>query len=372
MNMNMRLLFTSAVILAMIVWAGCGGAKEYDHGDHSGHAHGEDAHSTETHAGHRGHAHGEDAHSTETHAGHHGHAHGEEAHRMETHAGHSKHEGKTEGEISVAPEDMKMAGITIAKSETGKISISVDLSGEIGFNEDRLAHITPRFPGIIIEARCKIGDYVKAGETVALIESNESMTTYALKAPISGRIIEKHATVGEHVSEEESLYLLVDLSTVWANLAVYPKDADRVKPGQTVTIVAVGTESNTTGKISYVTPIMDVQTRKITARVVLPNGNNTWRPGTFVNAHIEIGEGEPGLVVDRNAVQILDNESVVFIQHKPGKFKPVPVITGDKNSQRVMILAGLKEGQEYVNNGAFELKAKIITSSLDSHAGHGH
>ena len=59
---------------------------------------------------------------------------------------------------------------------------------------------------------------------------------------------------------------------------------------------------------------MDARTRKITARVVLSNSNNAWRPGTFVNANVETGEGEPGLVVDRNAVQILDNESVVFIQ----------------------------------------------------------
>lgn len=334
--MRIKLLLTTITIFTMLAWAGCGSAKESDHADHNEHAHNEESSSTDTHAG------------------------------------HSENEGEDEGEIYVAPDDMKMAGITIAKSETGKISTSFDLSGEIGFNEDRLVHITPRFPGIIKESRFKIGEYVKAGETVAVIESNESMTTYALKAPISGRIIEKHAAIGEYVSEEESLYLLADLSTVWVNLAVYPKDAGRVKQGQTATIVAVGAESNTTGVISYVTPIMDTQTRKITARVVLPNGSNTWRPGTFVNAHIETGEGESGLVVDRNAVQILDNESIIFIQHEPGRFKPVPVTTGIKNSQKVMILSGLEEGQEYVNNGAFDLKAKIVTSSLGGHAGHGH
>ncbi len=334
--MRLSLLFSFTVIPAMIVWAGCGGAKESDHADHSGHAHSEETDGTDKHAG------------------------------------HGEIESEAENDISVSTEDMKMAGITVSKVETGKISVSLDLSGEIGFNEDRLVHLTPRFPGIIRESRYKIGEYVKAGETVALIESNESMTSYSLEAPISGRIIEKHAAVGEYVSEEESLYLIADLSTVWVNLAVYPKDAGLVKQDQKAMIVAVGTESNTTGIISYITPIMDAQTRKITARVVLPNGNNTWRPGTFVNAHIETGEGEPGLVVDRNAVQILDNESVVFIQHEPGKFEPVPVTTGDKDSQKVMILSGLEEGQEYVNNGAFDLKAKIVTGSLGGHAGHGH
>ncbi|NLG18719.1 MAG: efflux RND transporter periplasmic adaptor subunit [Fibrobacter sp.] len=337
------LLVATAVFLMALIWTGCSNAEKNHHADHSGHSHSEES----------------------EHADEHGH-HDHDSEEGE-HSGHDD-----EGVITVAPEDMKMAEITTARVETGTISTSLDLSGEIGFNEDRVVHITPRFAGIVKEARYRIGEYVKANETVALIESNESMTTYSLKAPISGRIIEKHAAAGEHVSEEESLYLLADLSTVWVNLAVYPKDADRIKQGQNATITAVGSTNSITGTFSYVTPVMDAQTRKITARIVLPNVNNAWRPGTFVNAYVEAGEGEPGLVVDRNAVQILDNESVVFIQHEAGRFKAVPVKTGDKNSRKIKILAGLEEGQEYVNNGAFELKAKVVTSSLGAHAGHGH
>jgi len=124
-----------------------------------------------------------------------------------------------------------MAGITLARAVKGRIAVSVDLSGEVGFNEDRLVHVTPRFPGIAKEAHFKIGEFVNAGEVVAVIESNESMTPYQLKASMCGRIIQKHITPGEHVSETESIYLLADLSTVWVNLAVYPKDASNIKPG---------------------------------------------------------------------------------------------------------------------------------------------
>jgi cobalt-zinc-cadmium efflux system membrane fusion protein len=348
----MRLFLAAFVFLSMIVWTGCGNSTkdlhDHEHNEKSGHVH----------ADHDEHADHEDHHSDHDYSGHHAEEEGEHGH--------------DDGEIVVTPEDMKLSEITTARVETGRISTSLDLSGEIGFNEDRVVHITPRFAGIVKEVRYGIGEYVKSGETVALIESNESMNTYSLKAPISGRIIEKHAAAGEYVSEEESLYLLADLSTVWVNLAVYPKDADKVKKGQRTKISAVGSEISTDGIISYVTPIMDARTRKITARVVLSNSNNAWRPGTFVNANVETGEGEPGLVVDRNAVQILDNESVVFIQHEPGRFNVVPVKTGDKDSRKVMILSGLEEGMEYVNNGAFELKAKIVTSSFDAHAGHGH
>ncbi|HEX2959220.1 MAG TPA: efflux RND transporter periplasmic adaptor subunit [Chitinispirillaceae bacterium] len=336
------LIITATVFLAMTAWSGCDGVKEQEHDDHGDNVHTEKPGETDSHAGHGEHE-GEEAG-----------AHGDE------------------GEIALTPEIMKMAGITVAKAEIGRINSTIELSGEIGFNEDRLVHISPRFPGIVKEIRYKIGEYVNAGETVAVIESNESMTTYSLKAPISGRIIEKNVSVGEHVSVEKSLYLLADLSAVWVNLAVYPKDIARVQQGQKVTITSVGAEGNTIGTISYVTPIMDAQTRKITARVVLPNANNIWRPGTFVNATIETGDGEPGLTIDRDAVQILDNKNIVFVQHEPGMFKPVQVKTGEKNSRKIMILSGLLEGQEYINSGAFDLKAKIVTSSMGAHAGHNH
>jgi cobalt-zinc-cadmium efflux system membrane fusion protein len=153
---------------------------------------------------------------------------------------------------------------------------------------------------------------------------------------------------------------------------VYPKDADKVKPGQEIAISAVGSDASAVCTVYYVTPVIDAQTRTITACVVLPNVDNAWRPGSFVHAHMETGEGIEGLVVNKNAVQILDNKTVVFIQHEPGSFKPVEVVTGENDSRNVLILSGLNAGDEYVNNGAFELKAKIVTSSLGDHAGHGH
>lgn len=337
--MQTRLTLNSIFVLSLLLVAGCNGQKKT--GDN--HDHVENAKSA--HAGEA-----PDAHAGEA---------------PDAHAG----EG---AEIELTPEAIKMAEITLAKVSTGRIRGSIDLSGEVGFNEDRLVHITPRFPGIAKEAKFRVGEFVNAGDIVAIIESNETMTHYSLKAPISGRIIEKHISAGEHVSETESIYMLADLSTVWVNLAVYPKDASKVKSGQKVSITSVGSDNVAQGTIQYVTPVMDAQTRRITARVVLANIDNGWRPGTFVKAHIEVGEGEEGLVVDKSAVQIVNNETVVFIQDEQNRFRPVDVTVGESDSRQIRILSGLETGTEYVNNGAFELKAKIVTSSLGGHAGHGH
>jgi len=291
-------------------------------------------------------------------------------HEEEGHADHDDHE--EERIVEISPEGMNLAGITLAKVSRGRIDNSIDLPGEVGFDEDHLAHVAPRFAGIAKEARYRVGDYVNTGDVVAVIESNESLSSYPIKASISGWIIKKRITPGEYVSDESTIYVIADLSRVWVNLAVYPKDAERIKPGQQVLIRAIGSETQAEGTIEYVTPILDVDTRCITARVVLPNPNNTWRPGTFVHAQVTTDPGEEELVVARSAVQVLGDEHVVFVPEGEGRFKPVPVEIGDSDSYYTKIQSGLEWGTEYVTAGAFELKAKIVTSALGGHAGHGH
>ncbi len=321
-----------------------------------------------------------DGHDDE--ADHEGHDHGEindevadhDDHEGETEAddGHD-HEGETEdGVIHLTSDAVKMAGIAVSHVEHGSVVRSIELPGEIGFDEDQLAHITPRFEGIVQKANYRIGDHVEAGDVLAVVESNESMNSYNIKAPISGWIIARHITLGEFVSQENSIYILADLSTVWVNLAVYSKDADRVKAGMQVDIAAVGSDLQTQGTIAYVSPIIDISTRSLTARIILQNNGSKWRPGTFVRARITTDDGHEGLLVKRNAVQILDGESVVFVLKGENQFAPVVVRTGDYDAENIIVTAGLEAETEYVSDGAFELKAKIVTSNLDAHAGHGH
>lgn len=288
-------------------------------------------------------------------------------------AGHADHDDHAdELTVKLTPEAIKLAGITFTDVKYGRIGQTIELPGEIGFNEDRLAHISPRFAGIALKANIRVGDYVKEGEVVAVIESNESMNSYSIKAPISGWVIERHITQGEFVSEENSIFVIADLSTVWVNLAVYPKDANRIKKGQTALIKVIGTNNITTGKIEYIMPIMDFKTRSTTARITLSNTGNILRPGSFVHATITTEASEEALMVEKNAVQYLEEKCVVFVADGQNRFTPVEVVIGDSDDNFTQIISGLSEGTRYVSSGAFELKAKIVTSNLDAHAGHGH
>ncbi len=326
--------------------------KEIDH-DHD-HGHGGEA--IQPH----------EEHAPDKHDDHSGHA--------DEHAEHEEQDGhEKEATIVLTDKAKEFAELTIATVDKKPIGRSVELPGEIGFNEDRMVNITPRYPGIVKKMVKQLGETVKKNELLAVVESNESLTTYTILSPISGKIVKKHVTPGEFVGEDATLFVIADLSTVWVNCDVYTKDAEFVKKGRKIQIRAVGTNRQVETILSYVAPVYNTTTRSMIARAVIPNTDGKWRPGTFVTGKISVSTEKHVLVVLQNAVQILDGETVVFIpsEQKNG-FEPVVVQKGEENNHYVEILSGLEENDTYVSTGAFELKAKIVTSSLGGHAGHGH
>lgn len=325
-----------------------------DHDDHEGHNH-------EIHDDNDGHEEEEGDHEEHGHSEHEGEEHEDE------HEGHD-HE---EAHLELSEKAIKLAGIETDEVKMGNIKKSIELLGEIGLNEDRTTHVVPRFSGIVLEVYKNLGDNVQKGDLLAKVESNESFSAYQVKSLTSGTIIEKHITVGEFVSEE-TIFVISDLSKVWINLDVYPKDEQKIRLGQEVDIELLGTEKKTHGKISYISPIYSQLTRNVIARIILPNSNGSWKPGAFVKGRTYTEASKEVPVVSADAVQIIDQETKVFIPEGDHEFLPVDVVIGEKSGKFVEIKSGLHVGDKYVSRGAFELKAKMITSSMDSHAGHGH
>lgn len=317
------------------------------------------------------------------------HDHQEEAHMEVTeHEDHEDHEelgsdqhqdetdghghGEDEPLVEVSDSGMIMVGISISAVRERDLSQFVELPGEIGFNEDRLAHITPRYGGVVKEVLKGLGAFVKKGEILAVIESNQSLTAYQIRAPLGGRIVEKHAIPGEYVTEEVSIFVIADLSTVWVNLDVYPRHLEVVTEGRAVTVKAVSLEQEAHGIVSYVAPLFDTAKRAAVAHVVLANAGDRWRPGMFVQAELEIHLDDPVPAVETDAIQMIDGKTHVFVPAGPNRFRPVEVTVGRKGRDYVEVVSGIQAGDHYVALGAFELKAKMITSSLGAHAGHGH
>ena len=279
----------------------------------------------------------------------------------ETEAAHKNEEHSEE--IILTEETMKEFGIEVKEAGPGVIKNHIDLTGEIIAEPSKISHIVPRFSGIVQNVNKTVGEKVSKGEVLAVIESNESLTTYEVQSLIDGTIIEMHMTQGELIGTEAHAFTIANLDKVWARLSVYQKDINKIKMGQNVKVSFGSIDTEETGKISYLSPIVDEKTRTASARVILNNRSGKWRPGMFVTAKIYVSETKAPVVIEKNALQTIDEEQVVFVKEGDG-FVPRRVKVGKENDDNVEILSGLEAGQQYVAKGAFTLKAELLKESF--------
>jgi cobalt-zinc-cadmium efflux system membrane fusion protein len=290
----------------------------------------------------------------------------DEEHAEEAHRGEEEAEG--EEAVRLAPEVLAEFGIEVATAGPGPIERTIALPAEVRPNQDLLAHVAPRFPGIAREVRAQIGDAVKEGQVLAIIES-EALAPYPLKTQIEGVVIAKHVTVGEPVSSDRDAFTVADLRQVWVDVSVYQNHLRDVRLGQSALISAGHGLDEARGKISYVSPVVDEETRTAVARVVLGNPDGVWRPGLFVTARITVERAEAPIAVPRTALEVVEGKTVVFVEGEHG-FAARPVTLGRQDGLRVEVQGGLAPGERYVAKGGFTLKAELARGEM--RGGHSH
>ena len=298
--------------------------------------------------------------SHEEHYDHAGHDH-------DSHAGHDH--GPVEG-IKLTSEMYNKIGIEVREATAGTVEKSAVFPSEIKLNRDTTAAISPRYVSIVREVYAEIGDEVRKGTALASLENRETMAVYKLTAPNNGVIISKDLAVGEVVGDDKTLFEVADLSSVWADINIFPKYQHLLRKGMSVSFIARD-GCVAAGSIKYISPIISHETRTFTARCVLKHAPDDFTPGAFVRAQIVIENSEAQVVIPREAVQNLEGESVVFVP-SPNGFIPEMVQLGLADDTHVEIISGLAPGAKYAAVGAFALKAQMVTSGMDPHAGHGH
>jgi cobalt-zinc-cadmium efflux system membrane fusion protein len=284
---------------------------------------------------------------------------GEEHGHAEGH-GHDEHEhehGK-EGHVELSAEARKNANLKIEEVAGAKIQTLLPLYGKIASNEETLAHVQPRFPGVVKEVRKRLGDPVQRGDLLAIVESNDSLRPYEIKSEVSGTVIQKDITLGEFVKNEDTIYTIADLSTVWVDLVVFREDFRKLKVGQSVEIHPGAGDEAIQNKVAYISPFGTEGTQSMLARCLVPNPEGDLRPGLFVTAEISTGEVDAPIAVKLSAIQTLKEKSVVFIE-EGDVFEAREVKLGARDSKHVEVLDGLKAGEKYVSDNSFILKAEI-------------
>lgn len=221
-------------------------------------------------------------------------------------------------------------------------------------------------------ARRKLQPYgVAAAEVDDLIASGTPRPLLAVRAPLSGIILESRAVPGAAVEAGADLFRLADPSTLWACVHLTEKDLPLARPGmRTVIRTAAFPGREFHGRLVLVGAVMEEAARTVEARVELANPGLVLKPGMYVEAVLASSERRRILTVPVDAVQEFAFGRIVFVRTGEASFALRPVETGEVIGPRIEIRAGLAEGEVVVAAGSFLVKSEMMKASLKDDHGH--
>lgn len=349
----------------------------------------------------------------------------------------SEDEEGEEGKLALTPEQVKAAGIIVAELMEQDVSDQITVTATITADQNKLAHIAPRVAGKLTRVLVDLGDKVKAGQSLALIDSievGEAQSSYAqatsehdlavagmeraqklfaeqiipqkdylraradvektkavlraadekrhalglagqgaqgagrsvfpVSAPFPGTVIEKQAVVGELAQPDKSLFSVADLSRVWIETNLYEKDLGAVRTGAPATITVAAYPGKVfKGKVSYISSVMDKESRTIHARVELANPDGLLKLGMFATASIAAQGTEKALLLPDDAVVLIQGQPTAFVLEEGG-YEARAVSLGEKLHGKVILKNGIEAGEKVVTSGAYALKARILKSQI--------
>ena len=276
---------------------------------------------------------------------------------------HQSYEARTE----IKPEVAIRSGIETSVATSQQIKKTLHIRGKVVPSEHRISHIIPRFAGIVREGRKTIGDRVEQGEILAVIESNESLQPFEVRSQISGIVTNGHLAIGEFVPEGQWIYIVADISEVWADFSIPQRYRSAIQQGQSVSISLINGNKKTQGKVSYLSPYLDEKTQSQLARIIVSNTDGDILPGAFVVGEAVIEESNAKVAIKKEALQSFRDWKVVFV--KVGNiYEARPLTLGTHDDRWIEVLEGLSSGDEYVVKNSFLIKADILKSG----ASHDH
>ena len=270
-----------------------------------------------------------------------------------------------EGRTKISAEVAKAFGLETLIAGPVVLQETATLYGRIMTNTERVREVSARFDGVIQSVSPSIGDTVQNGQPLAKIESNESLKSYTIKAPISGVITQRDANPGEQTGGRQ-LFTITDTSSVWVDLSIFPTDRARVIAGAPVTITAATGGQPVDSTIARVN-VQAEANQSVTARVVLDNTDGRFLPGTYVTAEVTVDTHPVPLAVKRTGLQAFRDFTVVYAQIGD-EYEVRMLDLGRQDRQWIEVLGGLDPGTRYVSENSYLVKAEIEKSG----ASHDH
>ncbi|MAT94804.1 MAG: acetyl-CoA carboxylase biotin carboxyl carrier protein subunit [Halioglobus sp.] len=279
-------------------------------------------------------------------------------HEYETEGGHEEVRQEEEAHVRISLALAEQSGLRVAEAGPMVVTETRTSYGRLVTDPERLAHVTGRFNGQVRRVEVSLGDAVKAGDALAVIESNESLQSYTVTAPIAGTITQRNVNVGELVNGQP-LFAIADLDTLWAELKIFPGQREDVSIGQQVRFAIEDKAYD--GNILHLLPSKN-DAPYVVARVAVDNNLGLLSPGLLVTAKIVVESSEVQLAVDRRGIQQFENRTVVFVQEGE-TYEPRPVVLGRSDERVAEVRSGLEPGDKYVVENSYLIKADLEKSS---------
>ncbi|HEX6252418.1 MAG TPA: efflux RND transporter periplasmic adaptor subunit [Gemmatimonadaceae bacterium] len=219
---------------------------------------------------------------------------------------------------------------------------------------------------LLASARRRLQYWEVPADEIARIErSGEVRRTITMRSPVSGYVVDKPVLAGQRIMSGDAIYRIADLSVVWVEGEVFERDLASVRLGQVVTahFEALPGESRT-GRITYVHPTLNPETRTVRVRVELTNRDQRLKPGMYATLTMPVNGGSSALTVPRGAVLSTGERNLVFVRRADGKLEPRLVTLGSTGDARIEILAGLVAGETVVASATFLVDAESNLGTL--------
>ena len=320
--------------------------------------------------------------------------------------------------VMLSPSEAQRIGVTYAVASVGALSKEIRTVGQVTFDETRVKAIAPKIDGWVEQLYVDVtGQPVRAGapllaiyspmlvtaqeelllarrlqadvaggsdearqsaaellssarrrlaywdipaSDVARIErSGQVQRTLTLRAPVGGFVIEKNVLEGQRIMAGEALYKIADLSTVWIEGEVFEQDLAAVRTGQKVVAELQALPGRDfLGRIAYVYPTLNPETRTARVRVEMPNPGLRLKPGMYATFRLTAPGRAAALSVPRSAVLSTGERSLVFVKRADGMLEPRAVALGGAADDRIEILRGLAVGDTVVASATFLVDAE--------------
>ncbi len=187
-----------------------------------------------------------------------------------------------------------------------------------------------------------------------LIQNKQIKKTMHIHSPVKGFVVHKKAQHGMHVEPGNPLYTIANLSNIWVLADIYEYEVPWVKLGQQAEMTLSSFPGKTfKGKVTFIDPFLDPESRTLKVRIEFPNPNWALKPEMYANVTLKEEITEKDIAIPEEAVIYTGEKTIVIVQRPKGGFESREVLLGVTSQGYVRVLEGIEEGEQIVTSSTF-------------------